>query len=51
MVALGLLNAYTGCVKNSSLTESLKDNLGGEKKDLLNVDIKAMEAGAGLIRI
>ena len=45
MVALGALNALINCVKQESIMEALKDKLGDKKANLLDLNLRAMEAG------
>jgi 2-oxoglutarate ferredoxin oxidoreductase subunit gamma len=45
MVLLGAIVAKTGCVKCQTLSEALKETISARKANLLDLNIKAVEAG------
>ena len=50
MVLLGAIVAKTGCVECKTLAEALKETISARKANLLDLNIKAVEAGIKFIK-
>ncbi len=50
MVLLGAIVAKTGCVKCETVADALKETISARKANLLDLNIKAVEAGVKFIK-
>ena len=49
MVILGAIVAKTGCVKRETVAEALRETISARKANLLDLNLKAVEAGLAFI--